>query len=212
MKIKKCFISLGMVSVLLFVLHDFLGIILWKGYNPARDFISGLTADVSPYAGLLRIILYISLICLALFVLTLIEKSINERIHFLCFGAILLLLMVVVSVTLFGAFPASFNFLDPKNLFHVILTIIIIVVSLISLFVIAIGFTKQEAMRRKGILFLVLSTLYLLFNLLNLLAILNGMTNILGLLERLSIYTLQMFIFVLSYVLFRKRTIQNHNS
>ena len=59
--------SFGMIGTLSFLLEDFLGTVLWKGYNPATSYVSQLIADGAPNVSLTRTLFYFYEICLIIF-------------------------------------------------------------------------------------------------------------------------------------------------
>jgi hypothetical protein len=199
-KIKKIFMSLGMVGVLIYITHTTLGRILWKEYNPITMDISSLTAEGAPNAQLLRILTVFYGICMILFIMALIKKSFSEYHSLLKAGYIVLLIMQITSVFGYNLFPISgdkteMNF---QNMMHIIVTVIVVFTTIASSFLIAFGYLKQEKMKGLGKFALVMAILITVFGVLNPISM-SLKLNILGLIERLVIYTIQTFMFTLSY-------------
>lgn len=199
MKLQKLFFSFGMIGVFSFVLEDFLGTALWRGYNPITSYVSQLTADGAPNVSLTRTLFFIYEICLAIFITSLLVKSFRSYGLCLRVGYAGLLLLSSISILGYGLFPMTMDFIiNLKNYMHIAVTIIILAGTILTLFLLALGYLKQEHKRKIGRITFAAATLFLLFNLLHLYAIFHGL-NVLGLLQRLSLYTFQIYIFVLSW-------------
>lgn len=199
MKLEKLFFSFGMIGALAFLLEDFLGTVLWKGYNPIASYNSQLTADGAPNIPLTRTLFFACQISLAIFVFSLLIKSFRIYGNALKIGYFSLLLIFLISIIGYGLFPMTMDFIfSLKNYFHLLITIIIFTGTIFILFLLAFGYFKQDHERKIGRITLVAAILFLLFNLLHLYAILNGL-NILGLAERLILYTFQIYVFILSW-------------
>jgi hypothetical protein len=199
MRFKKLFFSFGMIGAVAFLLEDFLGISLWKGYNPVTSYVSELFADGAPHIPLTRTLLYINEICLVIFILALLVQSFQHYRICLRIGYICLLVVSSISIVGYGLFPMTLDFIfNPKNYIHLALTILILAATIFLLFLLAFGYLKQEHESKIGRITLTAATLFLIFNLLHLFSILGGL-NILGLMERLTLYTFQTYIFVLSW-------------
>jgi hypothetical protein len=198
--IEKFLMPLGMVGVLFYFVHTNLGRILWKEYNPIAMDISSLTADGAPNAGLLKIFTLIYGVCMVLFVFALIHKSFNQYHKLLRAGFIVLLLMQLTSLIGYSLFPLTgdkteMNF---QNMMHIIVTVIVVFATIASSFLIAFGYLKQEKLKALGKFTLVMAILITLFGVFNPISMNLGL-NILGLTERLVIYTIQALIFSLSF-------------
>jgi hypothetical protein len=205
MKLQKLFFSFGMIGALSFLLEDFLGTLLWKGYNPITSYVSLLTADGAPNLPLTRTLFYMCQISLAIFVLSLLMKSLQLNGNVLKIGYFSLLVIFSISILGYGLFPMTMDFIvNIKNYYHFIVTIIILTGTIFILFLLAFGYFKQEHERKIGSITFIAAILFLLFNLLHFYAILNGL-NILGLAERLILYTFQIYVFALSWNYVRNR-------
>lgn len=203
MKIKKLeryLLSLGMIGALLYISHTMIGNILWEEYNPVTTDISSLTADGAPHAEFLRIIGILYGICMILFVTTLLLKSFRQYRSLLKIGFIILLLMQLTSMIGYSLFPLSGDktVMNFQNTMHMIVTVIVVFTTITSSFLISFGYLKQENMRLLGNISLIMSVLITLFGAFNPISM--GLEfNILGLTERLVIYSIQLFMFILSY-------------
>lgn len=199
-KLKKYLYPLGMVGAILYFLHTILGNILWKEYNPITTDISSLTADRAPDAQLLRVIVFIYGICMILMVIALVIKAFNNYSGMLKTGFVILLIMQLTSAIGYSLFPLTgdkteMNF---QNLMHIMVTVIVVFTTIASSFLIALGYLKQENMKKLGKIALVFAILITLFGMFNPISMAMKL-NILGLSERFVIYTIQAFMFILSY-------------
>lgn len=199
-KFEKYLMPMGMVGVLFYFAHTILGNILWKEYNPITTDISSLTANGAPNADLLRIFGFIYGVCMVLMVLALIAKSFRQYHSLLRIGTVVLMVMQLTSLFGYSLFPLTgektvMNF---QNMMHIIVTVIVVFTTIASSFLIALGYLKQEKMTGLGKLGLGMAILITLFGMLNPISMGMGL-NILGLTERLVIYSIQIFMFMLSY-------------
>jgi hypothetical membrane protein len=199
-KLSKYSMPLGMVGVLFYFVHIVLGRILWTTYNPITSDISSLTADGAPNAQLLRVFTLLYGICMILFVVALIRKSFKQYHSLLRTGYIILMIMQLTALFGYNLFPLSgdkteMNF---QNIMHIIVTIIVVFTTIASSFIISIGYLKQEKNIMLGKVTLVIAILITAFGALNPIGM-GLQLNILGLTERLVIYTIQAFMFILSY-------------
>jgi len=199
-KFNKYIYPLGMVGVVFYLLHTILGNILWKEYNAITTDISSLTADGAPNAQLLRAIVFIYSICMILMVIALVIKAFNNYHGMLKTGFVILLIMQLTSAIGYSLFPLTgdkteMNF---QNMMHIIVTAIVVFTTIASSFLIALGYMKQENTKKLGKISLVFAILITLFGMFNPISMAMQL-NILGLSERLVIYTIQIFMFTLSY-------------
>jgi hypothetical protein len=199
-KLSKYSMPLGMVGVLFYFTHIILGRILWTTYNPITSDISSLTADGAPNAQLLRVFTLLYGICMILFVVALIRKSFKHYHSLLRTGFIILMIMQLTALLGYNLFPLSgdkteMNF---QNIMHIIVTVIVVFTTISSSFIISIGYLKQEKIIVLGKITLVIAILITVFGALNPIGM-GLQLNILGLTERLVIYTIQALMFILSY-------------
>ncbi|ALC92650.1 hypothetical protein AM500_04010 [Bacillus sp. FJAT-18017] len=203
---------LGMVGVAFYLLHTILGNLLWPEYNPITTDISSLTADGAPDAELLRIFGMVYGICMMLMASALIFKAFREYHGLLKAGYIILLIMQVVSFIGYRLFPLTGDKTDMsfQNVMHLVVTLIVVFTTIAASFCLALGFLKQEKMVRLGKLSLSFAILITLFGVLNPISMNLGL-DILGLTERLVIYTIQAFMFFLSfyYTFLEKNAVQD---
>ncbi|WP_461204920.1 DUF998 domain-containing protein [Clostridium sp. DL1XJH146] len=199
-EINKYLMPLGMVGVIFYFSHTILGRILWSEYSPITMDISSLTADGAPNASLLKIFTAIYGVCMVLMVAALIAKAFEKYHNLLKIGFIIMMIMQLTSMFGYSLFPLTgdkteMNF---QNMMHIIVTIIVVFTTIISSFLISIGYLKQEKTKRLGRVTLVFAIFITSFGMLNPISM-NLQLNILGLTERLVIYTIQVLMFTLSY-------------
>lgn len=201
MKLEKCLMPFGMIGTVAYFIHTTLGRILWKEYNPITTDISSLTADGAPNAELLRVFTFIYGICSLLFVLGMVIKAFRRYNRLLKIGFIIMLIMQFTSVIGYSSFPLTGDktVMNFQNRMHIIITVIVVFTTIASAFFLAFGYLKEEGMKKFGTFTLVTAILITLFGSLNPITM-SMKLNVLGLTERLVIYTLQIFIFTLSYL------------
>ena len=198
MKRTKNLMPLGMVSVVAYLLHVFLGQALWEEYNPITTDISSLTALGAPNARLLNVFNSIYGICFFLFVLGMRAKATHKTVKR---GYEVFHVMAVTTLLGYRLFPLTgdktqMNF---QNMMHLIVTIAVVFTTIAALFILALAYRKQPGQRVVGIIALAAAILVTLFGALNPIGMANDW-NILGLTERLVIFTLQAFVFYLSFL------------
>ena len=198
--LEKLIMPLGMVGVIFYLAHTILGNILWSEYNPITMDISSLTADGAPNKGILRIFTMIYGICIVLFILGMIIKS-DRKYHLgTRTGYVVLLGMEVISLFGYTAFPLAVdkNVMNFQNMMHITVTVAVVVTTIASGFTLAYGYLVQEKMKNLGKFILIMAIIITLCGMMNPIFMVMGL-NILGLTERLVIYSLQTLIFVLSF-------------
>jgi heme A synthase len=191
-----------MISVGLYFITLFIGQILRDDYNWVTTDISSLTAKGAPNAGLLSVLFGISSILVIIFFLGMLIRTKESKYNKITrLGYILFFILMNISFFGYLLFPLegdktqmTFN-----NLMHIIATIAIVVLTLCSMFVLAYGYLKKEKMKIIGELTLGFAVAITIFGLLNVIGISNNW-NILGITERLNIFTLEIYIFLLSYL------------
>jgi hypothetical protein len=195
------FMPLGMLGVIFYVTHTTLGNVLWSDYNPITTDISSLTAVGAPNRELLVVLTSLYGICMLLFVGAMIVRSFREY-HLLVRTAyIILFIMQLTSLFGYSLFPLEGDktVMTLQNQMHIVVTVIVVFTTIASGFFLAVGYIKQEKLKQLGRLVLVFAILITGFGVLNPLNMALGW-NILGLTERLVIYTLQVLLFILSFL------------
>lgn len=210
-KLEKYLFPLGMVGVLFYLGHTILGNILWPEYDPITMDISSLTADGAPNAEMLKILGFIYGVCMILMVAALISKAFTHYHSLLRAGFIILMIMQLTSLFGYSLFPLTgdkkeMNF---QNTMHIVVTIVVVLTTMTSSFLISLGYLKQEGMKKLGKLTLVMAILITIFGMFNPISM-NLQLNILGLTERLVIYSIQALMFMISfyYTFLEKDTVE----
>ncbi len=203
---EKFFMPLGMIGVIFYFTHIFLGQILWPEYNPVTMDISSLTAVGAPNAGLLRVFTLSYGVCTIFFTIGLIIKAFRKYGILVKIGYIVLFVMEFTSLLGYAMFPLTgdkteMNF---QNMMHIVVTVIVVFTTMASGYLLSIGYIRQEKLRGLGRFILAMSILITLFGFSNPVGM--GLKlNILGLTERMVIFSLQLIMFVISaYYTFNK--------
>lgn len=194
-------LPLGMVGVASYFIHIILGNLLWKEYNPITMDISSLTAIGAPNADVLGVFTSIYGICMIIFALGMVLVAFKKYHFWVRAGYIVLLSMQVASFVGYGLFPLEGDkaVMTFQNMMHIVVTIIVVFTSIAAGYLLAIGYMKQEHLKRLGKVVLVFAIWITAFGMLNPMNMAMGW-GILGVTERLVIYPLQILMFMLSYL------------
>lgn len=197
-KIYNNLFPLGMVGVIFYIAHTIIGQILWKGYNPITTDISSLTAVGAPNRQLLSVFCNVYSVCMILFSIALIIKAFHKYNWFVKIGYIVLIVMQLTSMFGYSLFPLTSNKteMNLQNIMHIVVTIIVVVTTISSSFLISVGYIKER--KKLGKILFTLAVLITIFGAAVPVS-LNLNMNIIGLTERMEIYTIQVFMFVISY-------------
>lgn len=199
----------GAVGILLYFAHVFIGGALWQGYNPITQTISELTGSGAPNAGFLRVLTtaYGILVVIYSFCMYFIFKK--WQLHKVArIGAILLIIMEVTSLVGYGLFPIdmSKSTASFQNLMHIVVTVVVVVATLGSVYCIAIGLKKSPGHKKLGVFILVCAVIITAAGLMTPVSMANTLP-IAGLIERINIFTLQIWLFVSSIYLFSNKAV-----
>lgn len=199
-KVENYLMPLGMIGVLVYILFVNLGDFLWKAYDPITMDISTLTAVGSPNAELLRVFSNIYGICVILFAVGMVIKSFRIYNWTTKIGYILLLVMELVSLFGYGLFPLEGDktVMTFQNMMHIIVTVIVVLTTITFGFLVAIGYKKYDATRKLGKFIFIMAILITITGIINPIGM-NAGWNILGVTERLVIYSVQILIFYVSF-------------
>lgn len=198
-RFERYAIPLGMVGILFYFSHTLLGRILWAQYDPVTMDISSLTAEGAPNATLLRVLTTVYGLFMIAFATGMVLKAFRKFGDPVRAGSVTLLIMEVVSMFGYMLFPLSGDktVLTFGNLMHIVVTAIVVLTTIACGFLLAAGFLKREELKWLGVFTLVMAVLITLTGLMTPIGIAAGW-NILGVTERVSIYSLQTMLFVLS--------------
>jgi hypothetical membrane protein len=205
---KKMIYSTGMIAVFFYVLHTVLGNLLWEEYNPITTDISSLTADGAPNQVLLTIFTTIYGILLIIFSLALYLDARKNNIKLTQIGYLLFLLMAIASFIGFSFFPrtgsSSMSF---QEIMHLITAGVVALLSMGALYTIAFGM-KKEKNKKYYIITLIAAIMVTCFGVMNPIMI-NAEIPLLGLVERITIYSIQAWVFYTSFNLVFKKVNSN---
>ena len=203
---QSLLMPLGMLGTAVYFLHVFLGQYLRKEYNWITTDISSLSAIGAPNRELLSILALTAGILQILFISGMVTRSFRQYHTGTRTGYILFLALLVLSTFGYGLFPLEGDktVMTFSNLMHIVVTIAVVFLVISSLFTLSYGYLKQEKSIATGRITLFFAITVTLTGILNPVGMANGW-NILGITERLNIFTLEIFIFWLSFVYTSKR-------
>ncbi len=195
----------GAVSAVIYAAHVVLGGLLWTGYSHMTQTISELTADGAPNAALLRgftTVYGVLAIIFAAWAIFALRKAGAKKTAIV--GAVLLFIMEFASLVGYGLFPLRGGTeMDPENMGHLIVTGIVVLCTISSVLLVGLGLVKSPGLRVLGVFSLICAVMIVVSGGMTPVALANHLT-VGGLLERLNIFTLQTWVFVLSVSLVRK--------
>lgn len=195
----------GALGAFIYMAHVIMGGILWDGYSHVRQTISELTGNGAPDAEMLRIFTAAYGILAVIFsaaVYMLFRKYKVEGIA--RFGAVLLLIMHIASLIGYSLFPLEQGgeVLTFGNFMHLAITAIVVIATVGALFAIGYGLWLTKNFRSIGLFTLVCAIMIVLAGVATPI-VLNNELPFAGLVERVTIFTLQLWVFVLSLYLYR---------
>ena len=183
----------GVFSIVFYLLHDIVGAMNYPGYNWMSRAVSDLTATDSPSfvdaSGFVTVYKILSCLCSAL--LCILVK--NEKKKILRLGVYLFSIMNFISAIGYALFPLSSSGFDGsfQSIIHVyVLTAVVVLLSIISLIIIAVGSLKGEN-KHKLLGILALISLILMF--VGTIGSQNASKDIFGIFERFSTYSAVIF-------------------
>lgn len=200
-KIEKMLILFGIPAGFFYLLHTILGNILWSEYNPITTDISALTAVGAPNAGLLSIFTFTYGVCSITFVVGMLMRAFRKYNKLIRVGYIVLLVMELVSMVGYKMFPLTGDktVMSFQNMMHIVVTVIVVFTTIAFAFLVAAGYKREEGTKKFGKYLFVMAILVTVFGMTNPISIGMGL-DVMGLTERLVIYTIQFLI--LSIALF----------
>ena len=195
----------GALGALVYMAHIVMGGILWDGYSHVRQTISELTGNEAPDSEMLRIFTIAYGVLAAIFsaaVYILFRKYQVDGIA--RFGAILLLMMHIVSLIGYGLFPLEQGgkVLTFGNFMHLAITAVVVIATAGALLAIGYGLWLSKNFHGIGLFTLVCAIIVVLAGVATPIVLNNGLPYA-GLVERVTIFTLQLWAFVLSLYLYK---------
>ncbi len=196
----------GALSALVYAAHVVLGGMLWNGYSHVTQTISELTADGAPDAALLRVFTTVYGVLAIVFAAWLIFALRGQRARRTAVvGAVLLLVMEFSSLVGYALFPLRGGTeMDPANMGHLVVTGIVVLCTISSVLLVGLGLARTPGLKALGVFSLVCAALIVVSGGMTPVALANSLP-VGGLIERVNIFTLQSWIFVLSAVLTFRR-------
>jgi hypothetical protein len=198
-KIFKVLVPFGMASSVFYIGHFILGAALWPKYNSFSDSIALLTADQSPHAQFLRVLTFLFGICQMVFATGMVLTCFSRYGRVMRAGALVYIVMTIVSMVGFNVFPMVNN-VDAglQNSLHLAINSVVIFFTMISMYLVSIGFFAFEKMRAMGIFSLAAVIGLATFGVLHALVGVQG-APIQGLVERITTCFYHVYVFFVSF-------------
>ena len=195
----------GILSILFYLLHDIVGAMNYPGYNWMSQAVSDLTSTDAPSFVVANgfVTVYKILNCLCCALLCILVK--NELKKSFRIGVYLFSIMNFISAIGYALFPLSSAGYDGsmQSFIHVyILTAVVVLLSIVSLVLIAVGSFKSKY-KLLGILAII--SLVLMF--IGAVGSANVPKDIFGVIERFSTYSAVVFTGILGICGFRKKDV-----
>lgn len=196
------FTILGAVGAIVYVIHVVFGGFLWEGYNHLNQPISDLTATGAPDKFLLSIITLIYGLCsiaFCIFTYLYLKGSITKLAKI---GILTFLAMHLVSIT-YGLFPqdlpgAPVTFIGTM---HLVVTALIVPLTILSPILIGIGLKGIQEYRKFSIYSIITGAVIFIAGGTTAIFFANKLPYF-GLIERINIGTLQIWMFIFSLKIF----------
>ncbi|MDF2543209.1 MAG: hypothetical protein K0S47_2927 [Herbinix sp.] len=192
-------LSMGFIGVIFYLSHVFIGGAMWRGYNHVRQAVSDLTADGAPNADLLRNLAGIYAIANTIFSIGLLfylKDRVNKVTKAGLFSFVIMELCSGVGYRLFPLAEegTTMNF---QNTMHIVITIIVVITTMAAMYLTALGMLRLEEYKKLGLLSLVSAIIITVSGISTGMVTAAGIP-ILGLVERINIFTLLTWVTVFS--------------
>jgi hypothetical protein len=192
----------GALAALVYLIHVVLGGILWEGYSHLMQPISDLTASGAPDRALLSVFTLIYGVFSIIFSISAYLYIRNFAPKIARTGMLFFLAMHVVSIT-YNLFPqdlpgAPVTF---TGVMHLVVTGLIIPLTIISPILVGLGFRKMQAFKSYGIYSIITGVIIFVAGGTTAFFFMNKLPYF-GLVERINIGFLQLWMFVTSIMLF----------
>ncbi len=190
--LSKFVLVLGVLGIISYFLHVILGTLNYPGYDSLSQAVSDLTSEELPSKEIARLYSTFYGLFSSLVSVILIYLYKNEKIISLKVGMYLISIMYLVSAIGYALFPLSDN--SFQNLMHIVVTILVVLLTVISLIMLMIAFKKIKA---KNYFYL---TLLSFFGLMGGAISLNVVSpNLFGIAERFSVFTFVIYLGIICY-------------
>lgn len=201
---KKILFSTGMIAVLFYVLHVLAGGILWKGYNHFQQPISDLTAAGAPNRELMLALTTIYGVLAIIFAMSFTMLEAGKHSKSVFYGGVLLSVLFVTSIS-YGFFPEDLpaHEVNFTGTMHMVITAVIVPFTILAPIFIGVGLKNEKKWKTVGIYSIISGFQMLVFGSLSAVFFINKLPGF-GLVERINIGVLQVWLFILSYKLTTK--------
>lgn len=203
----------GAAAATVYTLHVIIGGALWDGYSHVRQTISELTGNGAPDAGMLKIFTAVYSILALVFSVSVYMLFWKYKVHnWAMVGAVLLIVAEFTASIGYYLFPLeeSGDVLSIGNFMHLAITAIVALSAIGAIFMISFGLLKTSHFRSMGMLSLICAFLLSISGIATL-VIINNDLGIAGLVERVNLFTLQIWFFSLSIFLFNTQVPKKSN-
>ncbi len=194
-RIQWFILALGLIGTLFYFLHVIIGSMHYSGYDPIKQAVSDLTAVTAPSRGIASALsqiygVFIVSLCALLCVFYETKESKAFRL-----GIYLLTAMQGVTAIGYTLFPLSASGFrgDFQDSMHVVVTVLVVLLSISSMVLIALGSFRHKAHKRLGMITLITLGLMCIGS-----AGVGALPDILGVAERFSVYSVVLYGAVLS--------------
>ncbi len=205
---KKLLYFGGIFAPIVFLLNDIIGSIITPGFSPIIDAVSELTQAGSENAYLLSSLFLIAAIMLIVFGIGIVTHYKYGYSKLLFFGGIFITILGIFSALSGTVFP-----MDPFNgdatfagNMHIILTGLNIILIVLAIPMIGIGFYREKQWKSFRLYSIITVLIMVIFGASTSVLMMNNI-ELLGLFERITIYSYQLWIFVLAILFIKQRSI-----
>ncbi len=196
----------GMLSSIVYILHVVIGGLLSDEYNHLIQPISDLTSSDAANRGLHIIFTSAYGILAIFFSYSLYYLMMGTENKLLNIGLMLFLIMQTVSFFGYLLFPLEVAGMEGnsfQSIMHIVVTIIVVLFTIGFTFVLGYSFVGSRDLRKLGVFILACGVIIILSGAGTGIVMANEIP-IAGLVERINIFTLQIMVFVISFVSFRR--------
>ena len=204
-KILQWISLFGVLGVIFYMIHVFVGASLYPGYSHMSQAISDLTADRAASASVAKIFSRLYGICMVVGCVAMSMYFRNKCNKIFYRGLIVFTLMQIISAVGYSIFPltkatdSTTTIMEFQDIMHLVITALVVLMTIISLILLAVGAYKEKIGW-----FVIIAVLTLICLALG--GIGTGVFSeaYLGVFERINIFSLQLFSSILSIWTFIK--------
>ncbi len=197
-------LSTGMASVLFYLLHIIIGGLLWNGYSHLHQPISDLTASGAPNLLLIKSLTITYSIFAIIFSISFTVLESKKHRKLVIWGGIFLILLHLISLS-YGLFPEDMpdQPLTFTGRMHIIVTALIVPFTIMAPFFIGFGLRKEKLWHSFAHYSILTGILICIFGTATGMFYAKGLPYF-GLVERLNIGVLQLWMFIFSFQMIKK--------